>query len=174
MNSAQTKPDKYPPRIVIIGAGFAGLSAAKGLASSPVDIVLIDRKNHHVYKMIEKSIGYQSFNLYGLALLKKKYRDHHFWKSGKCRNILHYLSSESYFKKIEDNKYGFPYNVTGIENAFVAQEFDLNETKDWVDLQFAKNLDWSRFFLSKNTDDPFTLAARIYEATRISDLKINL
>lgn len=38
------------PRIVIIGAGFAGLSAAKALAGSPVDVTVIDRRNYHLFQ----------------------------------------------------------------------------------------------------------------------------
>lgn len=37
------------PRVVIIGGGFGGLSAAKALAHVPVDVLLIDRRNHHVF-----------------------------------------------------------------------------------------------------------------------------
>ena len=38
------------PRIVIIGAGFGGLEAARTLAKLPVQITLIDRKNHHTFQ----------------------------------------------------------------------------------------------------------------------------
>jgi NADH dehydrogenase len=37
-------------RVVIIGGGFGGLSAAKALAGADVDILLIDRTNHHVFQ----------------------------------------------------------------------------------------------------------------------------
>ena len=37
-------------RIVIIGAGFAGLSAARTLRKADAEIFLIDRRNHHVFK----------------------------------------------------------------------------------------------------------------------------
>ena len=37
-------------KVVIIGGGFGGLWAAKALANSPVDITLVDRKNHHVFQ----------------------------------------------------------------------------------------------------------------------------
>jgi NADH dehydrogenase len=38
------------PRVVIIGAGFAGLNAAQKLAKLPVSITVVDRKNHHTFQ----------------------------------------------------------------------------------------------------------------------------
>jgi NADH dehydrogenase len=38
------------PRVVIVGAGFGGLSTAKALARAPVDITLIDRQNYHLFQ----------------------------------------------------------------------------------------------------------------------------
>jgi len=38
------------PRIVIIGAGFGGLSAAKKLARAPFDVTVIDRHNYHLFQ----------------------------------------------------------------------------------------------------------------------------
>jgi NADH dehydrogenase len=38
------------PVVVIVGGGFAGLSAAKALRKTPVKIVLIDRTNHHLFQ----------------------------------------------------------------------------------------------------------------------------
>jgi len=38
------------PRIVIVGAGFGGLTVAQGLARAPVDITLVDRQNHHLFQ----------------------------------------------------------------------------------------------------------------------------
>ncbi len=37
-------------KIVIVGAGFGGLSAAQKLANAPVQITLIDRQNHHLFQ----------------------------------------------------------------------------------------------------------------------------
>ena len=37
-------------RVFIVGGGFAGLAAAKALADAPVDVTLIDRRNHHVFQ----------------------------------------------------------------------------------------------------------------------------
>jgi NADH dehydrogenase len=38
------------PRVVIVGAGFGGLSAAKKLAGANVRVTLIDRRNHHLFQ----------------------------------------------------------------------------------------------------------------------------
>ncbi len=37
-------------RVVIIGGGFGGLYAAKALRRAPVDVLLIDRRNHHTFQ----------------------------------------------------------------------------------------------------------------------------
>jgi NADH:ubiquinone reductase (H+-translocating) len=38
------------PRVVIIGAGFGGLYAARAFRDAPVDLTVIDRTNHHVFQ----------------------------------------------------------------------------------------------------------------------------
>jgi len=38
------------PRVVVIGAGFGGLQAARALAKLPVKLTVIDRKNHHTFQ----------------------------------------------------------------------------------------------------------------------------
>jgi NADH:quinone reductase (non-electrogenic) len=38
------------PHVVIIGAGFGGLYAARALAGAPVDVTVVDRRNHHVFQ----------------------------------------------------------------------------------------------------------------------------
>src|ERR1700757_1867140 len=38
------------PRVVIVGAGFGGLNAARALAKAPVQITAIDRKNFHTFQ----------------------------------------------------------------------------------------------------------------------------
>ena len=36
--------------VVIVGAGFGGLEAARNLASAPVRITMIDQRNHHLFQ----------------------------------------------------------------------------------------------------------------------------
>jgi len=38
------------PRVVIVGGGFGGLAAAKALNNAPAQVILIDRKNHHLFQ----------------------------------------------------------------------------------------------------------------------------
>ena len=38
------------PRVVVVGAGFGGLEATRKLAKLPVQVTLIDRRNHHTFQ----------------------------------------------------------------------------------------------------------------------------
>ena len=38
------------PSVVIVGGGFGGLNAAKRLARAPVDVTVVDRRNHHLFQ----------------------------------------------------------------------------------------------------------------------------
>ncbi len=45
-----TEAPQKPHRVVIVGAGFGGLEAAFGLSGAPVEITVIDRRNHHLFQ----------------------------------------------------------------------------------------------------------------------------
>jgi NADH:ubiquinone reductase (H+-translocating) len=38
------------PRVVIVGGGFGGLYAARALRRAPVEVTVVDRRNHHVFQ----------------------------------------------------------------------------------------------------------------------------
>jgi NADH dehydrogenase len=38
------------PRVVVVGGGFAGVEAARAAAKAPVDVLLIDKTNHHLFQ----------------------------------------------------------------------------------------------------------------------------
>jgi NADH:ubiquinone reductase (H+-translocating) len=38
------------PRVVVVGGGFGGLTAARRIAGLPVQVTLVDRKNHHTFQ----------------------------------------------------------------------------------------------------------------------------
>jgi NADH dehydrogenase len=46
-------PSRLPtarPRVLVIGAGFGGLEAVRALARAPVDVILLDARNHHCFQ----------------------------------------------------------------------------------------------------------------------------
>ena len=43
-------PDERRKRIIIVGAGFAGVAAARALRHCDAEVVLIDRRNHHIFQ----------------------------------------------------------------------------------------------------------------------------
>jgi NADH dehydrogenase len=42
--------ERKKPQVVIIGAGFGGLNAAKALRRAPVDVLLVDKNNYHLFQ----------------------------------------------------------------------------------------------------------------------------
>src|SRR5262245_10566360 len=48
MTATEATPRSH--RVVIIGAGFGGLSAAKQLAQAPFDVTVVDRHNYHLFQ----------------------------------------------------------------------------------------------------------------------------
>lgn len=50
VDPARSGADGRRPRVLILGGGFAGIHAAQGLAKLPVDVTLVDRRNHHTFQ----------------------------------------------------------------------------------------------------------------------------
>jgi NADH:ubiquinone reductase (H+-translocating) len=49
-NPINSPPPSPGPRVVIVGAGFGGLNAAVQLRRAPVEVVVIDRRNYHLFQ----------------------------------------------------------------------------------------------------------------------------
>jgi NADH dehydrogenase len=54
-------------RVIIIGGGFGGLSAARSLARAPVDVTLIDRHNYHLFQPLLYQVATARISTSGLA-----------------------------------------------------------------------------------------------------------
>jgi NADH dehydrogenase len=50
------------PRVVIVGGGFAGLNAARGLRRAPLRVILIDRRNHHLFQPLLYQVATAALN----------------------------------------------------------------------------------------------------------------
>jgi NADH dehydrogenase len=56
------------PRVVIVGAGFGGLTAARALRRAPVEVTLIDRQNHHLFQPLLYQIATASLSPADIAV----------------------------------------------------------------------------------------------------------
>jgi len=50
------------PQVVIVGAGFGGLNAAKRLEKEPVDVILIDQHNYHTFQPLLYQVATAGLN----------------------------------------------------------------------------------------------------------------
>jgi NADH dehydrogenase len=54
--------------VVIVGAGFAGLAAARALASAPVNVTILDRRNYHLFQPLLYQVATASLNPSDIAM----------------------------------------------------------------------------------------------------------
>ena len=50
------------PRVVIVGAGFGGLYAARALRRAPVGVTIVDRRNHHLFQPLLYQVATAALN----------------------------------------------------------------------------------------------------------------
>jgi len=55
------------PRVVIVGAGFGGLRAARALAGAPVQVILLDRHNYHLFQPLLYQVATAGLEPEGIA-----------------------------------------------------------------------------------------------------------
>ncbi len=78
LDTQDTQPARRP-RIVIVGAGFGGLAAARTLAKAPVDVLLINRTNYHgfwplLYQVATAGLEPESI-AYPVRAILRRYRN---------------------------------------------------------------------------------------------------
>jgi NADH:ubiquinone reductase (H+-translocating) len=62
MGDPATGPDATRRRVVVIGGGFGGINAARALRRAPVDLTLIDRRNHHLFQPLLYQVATAALN----------------------------------------------------------------------------------------------------------------
>jgi len=132
-------------------------------------------------KMIYKSIGYHHFNMYAFALLKNIYPDLNYWNRKDFLSTVQFLLDKEYKNKIETNSFGYPYNPPGFEVPFALEKLsklDDNElevlSKYWINKQINKSYNSKNKTMDRNTIDPLTHSARLYESTRLRNLELRI
>ncbi|RJR20789.1 MAG: agl cluster protein AglQ [Nitrospiraceae bacterium] len=129
--------------------------------------------------MVSKEIGYHAFNMYAFSILKRCMSEHPLWKSDKFLSTLGFMDKSEFIQGLENNMYGYSYNLSGFETAFTIQEFrsqfSFSKTEEWwMEQQLQRSYDPEMKMLNRSTDDQETLSARLYEATRIRDMKVRI
>src|SRR5690606_2235138 len=59
---AMIRPMRDAHRVVVIGAGFAGLTATRSLDGAPVTITVIDRRNFHLFQPLLYQVATAALN----------------------------------------------------------------------------------------------------------------
>lgn len=133
----------------------------------------------------ELSIGYHSFVLYGLALLKSLLPEGENAWPGRL-NRLAVLGVRGATRMVwgirpGENPFAFGYNPTGIELAYslvtfpeaaTDRAFNRRGPEAWVANQLARHYDRDTGLMDRNAPDPVVLTARLYEAFRLPDMEI--
>ncbi len=57
-----------PSRVVIVGAGFAGLYCARSLKRAPVQVTIVDRRNHHLFQPLLYQVATAGLNPADIAV----------------------------------------------------------------------------------------------------------
>lgn len=116
----------------------------------------------------ELEIGYHHYTLHPFARIRRYLPGHSFWRSDRFLSALAYLSNE-WLRRLEGNRFGWPYNAPGFELPILIEEFGGHVPLGWSDMsrifddQLHRVRSGSRAFCGKSTKDPLTLTARIYE-----------
>lgn len=134
---------------------------------------LIHPLSNLIYR--EEARGYASFVLMGLSHI---YNTKHLLLDKK---VIEYVNRTVEFlnRNINKNisKFCWSYNPTGFEVAYTISAFKIDSkinANTWISEQLKRHFDFKTYLMNKNTSDPYTLAARIYELTRLPNMKLNI
>ena len=131
-------------------------------------------------RVVAKSLGYHAFNMYAFALLKPSLPDHPFWESDLLESAIKYMLGKAYEEGLEGNRFGYPYNPPGFEVPYalsvlskVPKDELIEKCTWWVRQQLERCYNRDTALMDRNTDDPLTHTARIYEVVRMDDVLIS-
>jgi NADH dehydrogenase len=110
------------PQVVIIGAGFGGLWAARALAGSPADILLIDRNNYHTFLPLLYQVAAAELSpadiTYPVRSILRRFHNVHFV----MEEVIHI---DFLTRQVKAGEYVFPYDYLILSPGSVAHDFGL-------------------------------------------------
>ena len=128
-----------------------------------------------------KEVGYHAFNLYAMAELNRHTQSHGFWSSDRFQKIVEFAISKVHRNGALTSEFGSRFNPSGIELAYFLEQcgrcFDINTSqiiKEGLNNHFNAHLDTQSLLMTRNCSDYVISAARIYEACRLPNYKIEI
>jgi NADH dehydrogenase len=148
----------YLPHVVIIGAGFGGLHAAKALAKAPVRITLLDQHNYHLFQPLLYQVATAGISAdeiaYPVRSILRRQKNFEF-------RLAQVQSIDPQSKQVFTPSGPIPYDYLIVAAGGVTQTFDLPGIEDFAfglkNLQDAgtiRNHLLRMFELANETDDP--------------------
>ncbi len=135
-------------KIIIVGAGFAGLQAAKVLATSALDITIIDKKNYHLFQPLLYQVATAGLSPADVAL--------------PIRNIFR---SHRNFKVILDELIEIKPELNQIRTKNKIYSYDYLILSTGSELNYFGHDQWKKFSLGlKNIENATLLRGKILQA----------
>jgi len=183
--------DQLESHMHILSGGLLGMKIAMAHRDAYLDklITLMRRLRRRLrgksvrpsFSYRETSVGYHAFTLYGLALLKEAYPQHAFWRSRKLLLSCEWGFSENHKRALKRNRFAMGYNPSGFEIPFAMQilaELDDDALSEhcewWLSEQIRRHYNPATGQFDRNTADAATLTARVYEATRLKPVLLDM
>ena len=143
---------------------------------------------HHIKQLIKPdrkayshSAGYHAFNTYALNSIRKYCPDAPFFNNRKFERVLAAFQQHYFRNALDLAAFGFPYNPPGTEIAVSLQSANMlsevekkGHMRYWLNRQFERNFDPSTFRMIRNTPDPLTYEARIYEMYQLDSFDFEI
>jgi len=150
-------------------------SKARRIIGRHLPAALIKKRLADQYSEEVWEIGYHAFNTYALAMLYSEFADHPVFASEDVVRATSFLRDDRYYLGLEGNIFGYYYNPPGFEVPYsllmLDRSLDQKELVDlsttWVNEQLLRTYDFNACAMNRNTRDPLTLSARIYEMARL-------
>ena len=121
--------------------------------------------------LYSKSVGYQPFNLYGFALLKRSFPDDDLWSTERFGKMLQVASDSEILRQQATNDYSQCRELGGIKMAFVYETFtsDSDLVARTASTQIRRSFAITgRVVSPRSSADPNTVLARLYELSRLT------
>lgn len=115
--------DEELPHVVIVGAGFGGMAAARSLAHSPCRITVVDRRNYHLFQPLLYQVATCGLSPADIATpIRELFRD-----QANVRVVMGRVSDVDRSRRkvlIDDHEIGYDYLViaTGARHAYFGND----------------------------------------------------